>query len=305
MELNKTYEELLKEFLRTHPYKDVVVEGAKFHYLLCGKGDTTLIFLVGGMGLSFLYMPYITALESEYRILTFDYPYEYDDNSGLVDSIFLLLKQLNIDKGILVGSSYGGYVAQMFARKYPEKTSGMCLFSTAGLSEKTINELRSKYEKKAPLLLWILRHVPYSWLKPVMIRACLRMARNTTPEVYSYTKDMFRFIYRDYTRKLDLHMTRLLIDLMNQIPCTSEDFIYLNGKVLLILPENDESFTLEMQRDLISMMPESVIVEGVDSGHISTLIEVERYVEEIQSFIGKCFGSGDDRRNLLRKEDGQ
>ena len=305
MELNKTYEELLKEFLRTHPYKDVVVEGAKFHYLLCGKGDTTLIFLVGGMGLSFLYMPYITALESEYRILTFDYPYEYDDNSGLVDSIFLLLKQLYIDKGILVGSSYGGYVAQMFARKYPEKTSGMCLFSTAGLSEKTINELRSKYEKKAPLLLWILRHVPYSWLKPVMIRACLRMARNTTPEVYSYTKDMFRFIYRDYTRKLDLHMTRLLIDLMNQIPCTSEDFIYLNGKVLLILPENDESFTLEMQRDLISMMPESVIVEGVDSGHISTLIEVERYVEEIQSFIGKCFGSGDDRRNLLRKEDGQ
>ena len=294
MELNKTYEELLKEFLRTHPYKEVVVEGAKFHYLLCGKGDTTLIFLVGGMGLSFLYMPYITALESEYRILTFDYPYEYDDNSGLVESISLLLKHLNIEKGIFVGSSYGGYVAQMIARKYPELTGGMCLFSTASLSEMTVSELRAKYEKKAPLLLWILRHVPYSWLKPVMIRSCMRMAKNTTPEVYSYTKDMFRFIYRDYTRELDLHMTKLLIDLMNQTPCTPEDFIYLNGRILLILPENDESFTPEMQKDLISMMPESVIVEGVDSGHISTLIEVDRYVEEIRSFIGGTLGRGND-----------
>jgi pimeloyl-ACP methyl ester carboxylesterase len=192
---------------------------------------------------------------------------------------------LNITKGILIGSSYGGYVAQMFARKYPEQTNGLCLFSTASLSEKTVNELKTKYQKKAPLLLWILRHVPYSWLKPVMIRSCMRMAKNTTPEVYSYTKDLFRFIYRDYTRKLDLHMTNLLIDLMNQTPCTPEDFAYLRGRVLLILPENDESFTPEMQKDLIGMMPESVIVEGVDSGHISTLIQVERYVEEIRRFI--------------------
>jgi hypothetical protein len=53
---------------------------------------------------------------------------------------------------------------------------------------------------------------------------------------------------------------------------------------LLILPENDESFTPEMQKDLISLMPECIIVEGVDSGHISTLIEVDRYVEEIRNF---------------------
>jgi pimeloyl-ACP methyl ester carboxylesterase len=285
MDLNISYEEQLTGFLKTHPYKDVVIDGANFHYLHCGKGDKTLIFLVGGMGLSFLYMPYITALESEYRILTFDYPYEYDDNSGLVDSISSLLDHLNITKGVLIGSSYGGYVAQMFARKHPDMTEGLCLFSTASLSEMTVNELMAKYQKKAPLLLWILRHVPYSWLKPVMIRSCMRMAKNTTPEVYSYTKDLFRFIYRDYTRKLDLHMTNLLIDLMNQIPCIPEDFAYLRGRVLLILPENDESFTPEMQKDLIGMMPESVIVEGVDSGHISTLIQVERYVEEIRRFI--------------------
>ena len=33
------------------------------------------------------------------------------------------------------------------------------------------------------------------------------------------------------------------------------------------------------------MMPESVIVEGIDSGHISTLLEVDRYVEELRRFL--------------------
>ena len=112
----------------------------------------------------------------------------------------------------------------------------------------------------------------------------MRLAKNITPEEYAYTKNLFRFIYRDYTRKLDLHITNLLIDLMNQTPCTSEDFNYLKGRILLILPKNDESFTPEMQNDLINMMSDSVIVEGVDSGHISTLIEVDRYVEEIRRF---------------------
>ena len=284
MNLSKSYEELLADFLQTHPFQDEHINGADYHYLLCGKGETTLIFLVGGMGLSYLYMPYILALEADYRILTFDYPYEFNNNEALTDGISALLQYLNIDSGILVGSSYGGYAAQIFARKYPEQTGGLCLFSTAGLSEKTIASLKSKYQKLAPVLLWVLQHVPYAWLKPTMIRACMRHAEDASPDIRSYLLDMFRFIYRDYTRELDLHMTTLLMDLMNQAPCTPEEYAYLKGRVLLILPENDDSFTPEMQKDLIAMMPESVIVEGIDSGHISTLLEVDRYVEELRRF---------------------
>ena len=285
MDLTRPYEVELADFLRTHPFQDEHINGADYHYLLCGKGDVTLIFLVGGMGLSYLYMPCVLALESEYRILTFDYPYEFENNEALADGISELLQYLHIDAGILVGSSYGGYVAQIFARKYPEQTGGLCLFSTAGLSEKTIASLKAKYQKLAPVLLWVLRHVPYAWLKPAMIRASMRHVENASPEIRAYLLDMFRFIYRDYTRRLDLHMTTLLMDLMNQVPCTPEEYAYLKGRGLLILPENDDSFTPEMQEDLIAMMPESVIVEGIDSGHISTLLEVDRYVEELRQFI--------------------
>lgn len=284
MDLSISYEESLNEFLRTHHYNDVNVDGTTFHYLLCGHGGTALVFLVGGMGLSYMYMPYITALEAEYRILTFDYPYELDTNEKLADGISALLRYLNIGSGIMIGSSYGGYVAQVFARKYPDQTKGLCLFSTAGLSRKTIADFRKKYKRAAPVLIWVLRHVPYSWLKPAMIKACMRHAENAAKEEQAYMLDMFRFIYRDYTRELDLHMTELLMDIMHLDPSTPDDFAYLKDRVLLILPENDDSFTPEMQKDLISIMPDSIIVEGVDSGHISTLLQADRYVEEIKRF---------------------
>jgi len=287
MDISTPYGELVKVFLSTHKYQEADVNGAHFHYLLCGKGSTTLVLLVGGMGLSYMYMPYIKALESDYRILTFDYPYECTNNAKLADGISALLRYLNIEKGIFIGSSYGGYVAQIFARKYKYQTAGICLFSTAGLSEKTISQLKDRYEKIAPKLFWVLKHVPYSWLKPSMIRMCMRHAENVSKEEYAYIKNMFRYIYIDYTRELDIHMTELLFDLGNQMPCAADEFAYLKDRVLLILPENDDSFTPEMQKDLTDLMPECTIVEGIDSGHISTMIEVDRYVDEIKRFVGK------------------
>lgn len=284
MDISKPYEELVDGFLQTHKYQETVAGGAGFHYLLCGTGETTLVFLVGGMGLSYLYMPYIEALESEYRILTFEYPFECSNNEELVDRISDLLTLLDIPQAVFVGSSYGGYVAQCFARKYPQQTAGLCLFSTASLSEKTINELGVRYRKKMPMFMWMLRHLPYSWLKPSMIKACMKHVVDVSPEVYAYIKELFRFVYRDYTRELDMHMTTLLFDLTNLTPCTKDDFAYLDDHILLILPENDDSFTPEMQKELTGMMPKAVVVEGVDSGHLATLLETDRYVDEIRKY---------------------
>ena len=285
MDLTVPFEEKLAVFLRTHPYRDVTVNGANWHYLLCGEGKTVLVFLTGGMGLSYLYMPYVEALEQEYRVLTFDYPYAYSRNEELAEGISGFLRYLGIDEAVFIGSSYGGYLAQILARRYPEQTAGLCLFSTAGLSKNTVTSLKNKYQKAAPVLLWVLRHVPYAWLKPLMIRACMKHGENLSEEEHSHLLEMFRFIYRDYTRELDLHMTGLLIDLMNQVPCVPEEFAYLEGKVLLVLPENDDSFTPQMQKELIEMMPGCTVTEGIDSGHLSTLLETDRCVQEIRRFV--------------------
>ncbi len=38
-------EEELTDFLRTHSFRDARIKGADYHYLLCGKGDVTGIWI--------------------------------------------------------------------------------------------------------------------------------------------------------------------------------------------------------------------------------------------------------------------
>ncbi|MBQ6806859.1 MAG: alpha/beta hydrolase [Lachnospiraceae bacterium] len=246
--------------------------------------EQVIVFLVGGLGLSVLGKPYVLELEKKYKILTFDYPYECNTNQKLCDGIAGLMEYLGIASAIFVGSSYGGYLSQIFARKYPEKTAGLCLFSTAGLNEDTIRGLSAK-EKMADRYFKILRVVPYALLKPVMRRACMKHVVNASEEEYRYLKELFKEVFRNYTAKLDYHMTSLLVDIVKQKPCTAEDFVYLDDKVLLILPDEDDSFTPKMQQDLVDMMKNPVVVEHMDGGHLATLLRVEKYIETIDKFI--------------------
>lgn len=42
-----------------------------------------------------------------------------------------------------------------------------------------------------------------------------------------------------YKQEKDVHISGLLADLMNQKPVTEADFAVLEGKILLILPDQD------------------------------------------------------------------
>lgn len=53
-----------------------------------------------------------------------------------------------------------------------------------------------------------------------------------------------------------MHISGLLADLMNQNPVTEADFAALEGKILLILP-NQDFFSGRMQKDLIKLILQS------------------------------------------------
>lgn len=285
------YKEDLERFKSTHSYKTTIVDGVKFPYLLCGKGEQTLVFLVGGMGISTMWMHYVWALEQNYQILTFDYPVEYSNNQELCSGIAGLMEQIGIESAVFIGSSYGGYLAQIFARRYREKTAGLCLFSTAGLNADTLEVLSAK-AKHVNLLLGIMKTIPYGLLKPIFKRACMKHLVNATQEEHQYMKELFTEIFKDYNAELDIHMTKLLADIVVQKPCTAEEFAYLDGKVLLILPDEDDSFTSKMQSDLIEMMKNPMIEKHMEGGHLATVLRTKDYVKVIHKFMGeRVFGT--------------
>ena len=109
--------------------------------------------------------------------------------------------------------------------------------------------------------------------------------RNESEEQIAYAKDMFETIFKDFTQEKDVHISGLLADLMNQKPVTEADFKDLEGKILLILP-NQDFFSEKIQKDLIALMHDPEI-QYVSGGHLSTILRADDYVKTIREFLPK------------------
>ncbi len=278
-----SYSEDLKAFAASHKYEDVMVDGAKFHYVLNGRKDSqTLVMLNGGMNTLEMWMNYVDAFSEDYQVLLFDYPQELRTNQELVTGMHAFFRKIGVKKPIFVGASDGGMVAQIYIQKYPGEAGGMVLVSTGGMDAETLKTLKKKYFF-APVMLWYMKHCNYEKLKPKLIKAGMSHIRNESKEEIAYAQDMFETIFKDYTKEKDVHISGLLADLMNQTPVTAENFQQLKGKILLILPDQD-FFSGKMQENLIRLMHDPKITY-VSGGHLSTILKSEDYVRTIRDFL--------------------
>ena len=279
------YSEKLKLFTAAHTYKNMTVGGANFNYVLSGKEDgKTLVFLNGGMNTLEMWMDYVDGLADVCRILLFDYPQELRTNQELVTGMHAFFNKLGIKDPIFVGASDGGMVAQIYVQKYHGETGGLVLISTGGMDVNTLKSLKKKYFL-APVMLWYMKHCNYEKLKPRLIKAGMSHIRNESAEEIACAQNMFETIFKDFKQEKDVHISGLLADLMNQKPVTEADFAGLEGKILLILPDQD-FFSGEMQKDLIKLMhaPQIAYVSG---GHLSTVLKADDYIQTIRTFLNR------------------
>ena len=246
------YSEKLKTFSTAHPCEEVTVDGARFRYILCGREEgRTLVFLNGGMNTLEMWMDYVDNLSVDDRVLLFDFPQELRTDQALVTGMHAFFEKLGIKEPVFIGASGGGMVAQIYIQKYPGETG----VSTGGMDENTLKSLRKQY-RFAPLMLWYMKHCNYEKLKSKLIKAGMSHIRNESAEEIAYAQDMFETIFKDYKQEKDVHISGLLADLMNQNPVTEADFAALEGKILLILP-NQDFFSGRMQKDLIKLILQS------------------------------------------------
>lgn len=277
------YSEKLELFEKEHPCQFVTVDGVRFRYILCGReGGKTLVLLNGGMNTLEMWMDYVDDLSQENRVLLFDYPQELRTNQELVVGMHGFFRRLDIREPIFVGASDGGMVSQIYVQKYPGETGGLILISTGGMDENTLKSLKRKY-LLAPVMLWYMKHCNYEKLKPRLIKAGMSHLRNESAEEVAYAQNMFETIFKDYPQAKDVHISSLLADLMNQKPVTAADFEALQGKILLILPDQD-FFSGQMQQDLIRLMHQPKIA-CVSGGHLSTVLKTEDYLRTIHDFL--------------------
>lgn len=282
-----SFEKDIEEFEKSHPCKETIVDGITFSYMLCGNenSDKTLVYLVGGTGLPVIWFNHVKAMEKDHRILTMNYPMQIKDLEELADMIAKLVDSLGLRNPVYIGASLGGFIAQLIARKHPDKVHGMCLYSTCSLSENSIADMKKQY-KIYGLLLFMMKIIPYNLLRKMMISICLKQVgiEDEAPEDKKYMEDLFRWVYSRYTKEFDIHMTSLIATVVDLEPFTKEKYDRLCHNTLLVLPTDDKAFSDEAKKDLKDMMPYAK-TENIKGGHTATLYKVDGYVNVTRKFL--------------------
>ena len=87
------------------------------------------------------------------------------------------------------------------------------------------------------------------------------------------------------TKPYELHMIDFLIDAKNHFGMSREKFFPWENKVLLILSEDDTTFTQECKDALISVMTNPTVVTNLTGGHLALLVRLDEYSKCVSSYI--------------------
>jgi len=136
------------------------VETAKLYYELHGEEGRPVVVLLNGIMMSTLsWHGHLLDLTRFFRVLLMDFRDQgksskmrknYDISTHAKD-LNALLEHLNIKRANIVGLSYGGQVAQLFALMYPQKLNTLVLSNTPARISPYLQELGEAWKEAARL----------------------------------------------------------------------------------------------------------------------------------------------------------
>lgn len=136
-------------FAQTAPQeKNVTIFGAKIRYLEAGEAAKPTVILLHGLGGQAENWQFnIVPLSQNYHVVVPDQVGFGKSEKPLlkyrvgtyVDFLDKFMSELKIERATLVGNSMGGWVAGLFAVKYPNKVEKIVLADSAGITPKEID----------------------------------------------------------------------------------------------------------------------------------------------------------------------
>lgn len=277
------------------PFQSYMLSGHELKYRYYQKDDAkaTIVVLAGGSGLADGFFLFLRSLMDKYSLITIPYPLFCKDNNETADAIAGLIRYLRAENVYFWGQSYGGLLSQIIAKKHPDIVSGLLLTSTASFSTdltfegmkcivNMINEEKEakrveKY-KKMPMGIAMA-------MFPLMFKPHLKGDR----KAYKTIKELVKILKPEMSKGHFVHMTRLLGDLRNYFGIyKKEDYEYLNGKVLIIEPVDDKTFSDDIKEALCNMMTNPTVIHEVEGGHLAIMFNPDGYIKVIDEFISSA-----------------
>ena len=269
-------EERLRAFRRAHPYREMEVDGVRWRYVLGGGGERTLLLPSGGTRVPDVYFLLLEVLESRLRVISPCYP-AVPTMDALVEGLAAVLDAEGVDKADLFGSSFGGFVAQCFVRRHPERVRSLTLANTGAPGASPLPAL-SLLVRLFELLPWdvVRRATGWNWRRWFV----------APPEEQTFWYGLLDELLETRLTKADLVSALAeMQDYDTHHRFTPLDLADWPGRVLLIESAHDEAFSPAARAALRALYPRARVLTFGGSGHAVMVTDPAEYIAAVKEFL--------------------
>ncbi|MCU0514324.1 MAG: alpha/beta hydrolase [Anaerolineae bacterium] len=267
----------LRQFRADHPPRSITVAGTPWTYLTAGPPDgVPLLWLVGGLRTADAAWRSIPLLADEFRILAPDYaPLPALD--ALCAGLAAVLDAEGIAAAHVLGGSFGGMVAQQFARDAPGRVLKLILSTTAAPDPAAAEKYRAQLELVAAAPEALLREAAQAQLYDTIA---------PPPEEAAFWRAYLRELFTQRLDKSHLLSTyHCLIDFLAGRHYTPADLADWHGRLLLIDSDDDATFPPAMQQRLRDLYPAARTHTFHGAGHSPGSTQRQAYFDLVRGFL--------------------
>jgi proline iminopeptidase len=287
------------------------VNGARLYYDVLGDGnDDTIMILHGGPGISDhqkgkqAYEP----LAEDFELVVYDHrgcgessltpPYS---NEQYAEDAEALRRHLDLGEVAFIGGSYGGYITQEYAIRYPENLAGFVLRDTAptGDEQRAWDNARESWDDLKAAAFDI-PDITWEEFERVMngnVRSDEEFERIWLGMLPLYESDIEEFdaeAARESVAELTFHHETHNVMFTEEHPNIdyTDDLPDVDVPALVTVGRNDWITPPEDSREIADLLPDSRLVIFEESGHSPNLDQQDQYLHRVREFFAEI-GFGD------------
>jgi len=251
------------------------------YYEVCGEG--TPLVLIAGLGADGAsWSGVIARLPKHYQTITIDnrgagrskIPEKPYTVAAMAEDVLRLLDHLKVPKAHILGHSLGGYVAQEFAIRYPERLDRLVLASTAAVSSARNNELFLKFYRElqegTDPEAWLREWTPWLFAKSSLARETFIAAL-----IKKGLRNRYKQQLPGFKGQIDAISAFDTRDRLNRVKART--LVLEGAEDVLILPEEAEALARELPGGIFQPVP--------GAAHNIHIEEREAFVKAVDAFL--------------------
>lgn len=277
---NKAY--LLAKFRQGTPPQTLTVNTHQWSYYACGDDAEAVIILHGGGGDAEAMFPYMMTFAEAYRVIAPNLPRSVRTMEDAVQGVRAIMAQEGLRKAHVVGFAFGGLVAQMLIRRFPDVVENLVLTHAVIPSDHLLERVQMQIS--------LMTLYPNALMMRFARRSYRRdIAGSSTPapaEDRQFWQDYFTELYRTRFDKGDLlARARATADYHAAAKFQSRDLNGWYGDLLLIESSHDNVISAGDRGAIKGMYPRAFLQKLWGYDHLAPLLACDEIAQSIKNFL--------------------